>query len=172
LSVLSVTIQGVWRKKVVHTMTNRWLGSLKEGESKHNTAAALREGQNRHAVGPAAKLKTPINRTDKTDKTPINPPSKTSKTTDADQLGLVSTWSGEFGYVSLRDPNTGEWHDLQTGDAPGWTLWEARKRKELYKGGNRKAYRLTSSQMEEIWKAERSTIEEGIVEEYPVEEEA
>jgi hypothetical protein len=185
-----VTIQGVWWEKVVHTMTNRWLDSLKGEESKHNTAATLREGQNRHAVGPAAKLKTPLNRTDKTDKTslhflhtrqtppdktdktPINPPSKTRKTTDADQLGLVSTWSGEFGHVSLRDPITGEWHDLQTKDSPGWSLWEARKRKELYKSGNRKAYRLTSSQMEEIWEAERSTIiEEGIVEEYPVEAE-
>ena len=97
---------------------------------------------------------------------------KTRKTPDADQLGLVASWSGEFGYVSLHDPNTGEWHDLQTKDAPGWSPWEARKRKELYKGGNRKAYRLTSSQMGEIWEAERSTIEEGIVEEYPVEEEA
>jgi hypothetical protein len=103
--------------------------------------------------------------------TPINPPSKTSKTPDADQLGLVATWSGEFGHVSLRDPNTGEWHDLQTKDAPGWTLWEARKRKELYKSGNRKAYRLTSSEMREIWEAERPTAEVGIVEEYPVEEE-
>jgi hypothetical protein len=96
---------------------------------------------------------------------------KTSKTPDADQLGLVASWSGEFGYVSLHDPNTGEWHDFQTKDAPGWSLWEARKRKELYKGGNGKAYRLTSSQMGEIWEAERSTIEEGIVEEYPVEAE-
>jgi hypothetical protein len=153
-----------------------WLNSLKQGESKHNTAAALRESQNRRPTGPVAKHKTPTTRTDKTDKTsranlpaPINPPDKTDKTTQAAQLGLVAAWSGEFGYVSLHDPNTGEWHDLQTKDAPGWSLWEARKRKELYKGGNRKAHRLTSREMEEVWEAERPITEEGIVEEYPVE---
>jgi hypothetical protein len=71
----------------------------------------------------------------------------------------------------MHDPNTGEWHDVQTGDAPGWAKWEAGKRKELYRGGNRKAYRLTARQMEEIWKAEHPTTEVGIIEEYPVEEE-
>ena len=126
----------------------------------HNTAAALREGQNGHTVGPAAKPKMPINRTDKTD-----------KTSKADHLGLGAMWSGEFGYISLHDPTTGEWHDVQTKDAPGWAKWEASKRKELYRAGNRKAYRLTSREVGEVWEAERSTIEEGIVEEYPVEEE-
>jgi hypothetical protein len=141
-------------------MANKWLATLKEDVNKHNTAAALRESRNLHAVGPAAKPKTPI-----------NPPSKTSNTPKADQLGLVATWSGEFGYISLHDPTTGEWHDVQTKDAPGWAKWEASKRKELYRAGNRKAYRLTSREMGEVWEAERSAIEEEIVEEYPVEEE-
>lgn len=78
----------------------------------------------------------------------------------------------EFGYVSLHDSTSGEWHDVPTRDAPGWAKWEAGKRKELYKGGSRKAYRLTSREMGEIWKAERGPEEEkGIVEEHPVEEE-
>ncbi len=120
-------------------MANKWLAALKEEGNKHNTAAALRVRVTPHAVGPVAKPKTPI-----------NPPSKTSNTPKADQLGLVATWSGEFGYISMHDPNTGEWHDVQTGDAPGWAKWEASKRKELYRAGNRKAYRLTSREVGEV----------------------
>jgi hypothetical protein len=45
---------------------------------------------------------------------------------------------------------------------------EARRRKEQYRGGNRRAYRLTSSEMEELWRAE-SPVDEGIVEDYPLE---
>ena len=137
-------------------MPGEWLNSLKEEESKYNTAA-LREARNRRPIGPAAKHKTSKNH-----------PSKTSKTPKADQLGLVATWSGEFGYVSLHDPTTGEWHDLKTTDAPGWAVGEARRRKELYKGGNRRAYRLTAHDMEEAWKDDQVP-EEGIVEDYPVE---
>lgn len=50
-------------------------------------------------------------------------------------------------------------------------MWEARKRKELYRDGNRKAYRLTSREMEEVWEAEYVSEPEGIVEDHPVEEE-
>jgi hypothetical protein len=50
-------------------------------------------------------------------------------------------------------------------------LWEARKRKELYKDGNRKAYRLTSRDMEDIREAEFLSEPEGIVEDHPIEEE-
>jgi hypothetical protein len=156
-----------------------WLNSLKEEESKHNTAAALREGQYRHPSGPAEKPKTPINRPDKTDKTPceklptpINRPDKTDKIPEAAELGLVATWSAEFGYVSIHDPIEGVWWDAQVKDAPGWALSEARKRKELYRDGNRRAYRLTSREMGEIWEAERSDFEVGIVEDQPVEEES
>lgn len=161
-------------------MPGEWLNSLKEEESKYNTAA-LREARNRRPIGPAAKHKTLKNHPSKTSKTPSGDriegktlqtrqslPSKTSKTPKADQLGLVATWSGEFGYVSLHDPTTGEWHDLKTTDAPGWAVGEARRRKELYKGGNRRAYRLTAHDMEEAWKDDQVP-EEGIVEDYPVE---
>jgi len=160
-----------------------WLNSLKEEESKHNTAAALREARSRRPIGPAAKHKTPRNLPSKTSKTPSghriegknlqtreNPPSKTSETPKVGQLGLVATWSVEFGYISLHDPTTGEWHDLRTADAPGWAMGEARRRKELYKSGNRRAYRLTARDIEEIWEAEHAEPEEGIVEEHPVEE--
>lgn len=69
----------------------------------------------------------------------------------------------------MHDPATGEWHDLQTKDAPEWAVGEARRRKEQYRGGNRRAYRLTSSEMEELWRAE-SPVDEGIVEDHPLEE--
>jgi hypothetical protein len=125
-------------------VTSKWLDALQEEVSKHNTAAALRERHNRHLIRPVEILKTPI-----------NPPSKTSKTpSEAEQLGLVATWSVEFGYVGLHDPTTGEWHDVPTKEAPSWAMWEARKRKELYKDGNRKAYRLTSRDLEKLWAKE------------------
>ena len=69
----------------------------------------------------------------------------------------------------MHDPATGEWWDVQTKDAPSWALSEARKRKELYRDGNHRAYRLTSREMEEIWETERPP-EKGIVEEHPIEE--
>ena len=69
---------------------------------------------------------------------------KTDRTSEDDQLGLIATWSVEFGYVSLHDPTTGEWWDLRTTDAPGWAMGEARRRKELYKSGNQRDYRLTA----------------------------
>ena len=108
-------------------MPGKWLNSLKE-ESKHTTA--LREGQSRRPIGPSAERKTPKTRTDKTD-----------RTSEAARLGLIATWSAEFGYVSLHDPTTGEWHDLKTTVAPEWAVGEARQR----------------------------IPEEGIVEDYPLE---
>ncbi len=140
-------------------MPSKWLSALKEEESKHNTAAALRESQNSHRTRPHEKSKTPINATDKTDKTP-----------EADALGLAASWSGEFGFISIHDPTTGEWWDLHWKDAPEWSRWEAKKRKQLYKGGNRRAHRLTSREMARIWETENTPAEEdGIVEEHPVE---
>jgi hypothetical protein len=106
------------------------------------------------------KLETPESPTAKT--------AKTAKTPEADELGLVATWSVEFGYVSIHDPVEGVWWDLKTTDAPGWAVGEARRRKELYKSGNRRAYRLTAHDMEELWKNDQPA-EEGIVEDYPVE---
>ena len=166
-------------------MLGEWLNVLKQEENKHNTAAALREVQNRRAVRPAEKRKTRTEHPSKTSKTtaghqirseipetPITPPSKTSKTREAQRLGLVATWSHEFGFVSIHDPLTGEWHDLPVKDAPAWAISEAHKRKELYRDGNRKAYRLTACEMEEIWETEHLASEdEGIVEDHPLEEE-
>jgi hypothetical protein len=93
---------------------------------------------------------------------------KTDRTSEAARLGLIATWSAEFGYVSLHDPTTGEWHDLKTSVAPEWALGEARQRKELYKSGNRRAYRLSARDMEEVWKSDQPP-EEGIVEDYLLE---
>jgi hypothetical protein len=101
--------------------------------------------------------------------TPEPPAAKTAKTMEAERLGLIATWSNRFGYVSVHDPTTGEWHDLQTKDAPEWSVGEARRRKEQYRGGKCRAYRLTSSEMEGLWRAE-SSVDEGIVEAHPLEE--
>jgi hypothetical protein len=151
----------------------KWLNSLKEEESKHTTAG-LREGQSR-PIEPAAKRKTPKNFTDKTDRTHRkNLPTfktrtdKTDKTSEGARLGLVATWSAEFGYVSLHDPTTGEWHDLKMTVAPEWAVGEARQRKELYKSGNRRAYRLSAHDMEEVWKSDQP-LDDALLEDYPVE---
>jgi hypothetical protein len=87
-----------------------------------------------------------------------------------DRRGLIAKWAREFGYVSIRDPVSGEWVSVEFKSAPEWAKWEARKRKELYKGGNRAAYELTARQMEKIWEEEHPREEEGgIVEEHPIE---
>ena len=161
-------------------MAGRWLDTLKEEEIKHTTAA-LREGQSRRSIGPPAKPKAPICLPSKTSKTtngheaedknlqtPEKLTVKTSKTPEPAQLGLIAAWSAEFGYVSLHDPTTGEWHDLKTTLAPEWAVGEARQRKELYRSGNRRAYRLSARDMEEIWKSDQPP-EGGIVEDYPLE---
>ena len=154
-------------------MPGKWLNSLKEEESKNNTTAASREGQSRRPIGPAVKRKTPKPPTDKTDRTPRkNLPTlktrtdKTDKTSESAWLGLIATWSAEFGHVSLHDPTTGDWHDLKTTVAPEWAVGEARRRKELYKSGNLRAYRLSARDMEGVWKSHQPP-EEGIVEDYP-----
>jgi hypothetical protein len=166
-------------------VANKWLDTLKDEElSKHNTAAALRVRAKTGAVGPVKNLKTPECRTDKTDRitnrrkaagknpeTPKTSTDKTDKNIEAERLGLVATWSMVFGYVSIHDPTTGEWYDVPTKEAPDWAKREAFKRKELYKDGNRRAYRLTSHEMEEILEAERVPEPEGIIEEHPIEEE-
>ncbi len=143
----------------------------------------MRDGQNLLVIGPVEKPKTSVNPPRKTSNTPnkreaesesletsISTPSETSNTLETDELGLISAWSGEFGFISMHDPATGEWHDLHWKDAPEWARWEARKRKDLYKNGNRRAHRLTSREIGEIWASEnRSSDEEGILEEHPVE---
>ncbi len=79
----------------------------------------------------------------------------------AGERGLVAKWSPKaFGFTSIHDPTTGEWHDLRTKDAPAWAKGEAMKRKELYKGGNRRAYDLRASEMREIWELETAAEEE------------
>jgi hypothetical protein len=52
---------------------------------------------------------------------------------EAAALGLVACWSYEFGYVSIHDPTTGEWHDVAIEDAPAWAKNECFKRRELRK---------------------------------------
>jgi hypothetical protein len=97
-------------------------------------------------------------------------PATRKQRVQAARRGLVAKWSAEFGFISLHDPGSGAWHDVPTMEAPGWTKWEARKRKQLYRAGDRHAYELTRKHMEQIYRDERHK-DEGIVEEYPVEEE-
>ncbi len=73
----------------------------------------------------------------------------------ASDLGLIARWSRTFGYVSMHDPTTGEWHDLPTKEAPGWAKWEAHKRKELSKFGDTHRT-LTASEIEETWQKEQA----------------
>jgi hypothetical protein len=84
----------------------------------------------------------------------------------AARRGLVAKWSREFGYVSVHDPTTGEWHDIATAEAPAWAKGEAWTRKALWKAGNRRAYDLTAADMSKFWEDELPPVEEGIVEEH------
>jgi hypothetical protein len=160
-------------------VSNEWRerlnGLLEEENTLHNTAAALRERDSEFSGNvQTLTVKTAKTQTEGCEfsENPQNLAAKTAETpSEAERLGLVATWSTEFGYVSLHDPTSGEWHDLLTREASPWATWEARRRKELYGDGNRKAYRLTSREMAEIWKAERAPETEGIVEEHPLEEE-
>jgi hypothetical protein len=90
---------------------------------------------------------------------------------EAHRLGLVARWSRDFGFISIHDPTTGEWHDLKAEDAPGWAKREAHKRRELRRAGDPRAHDLTREDMEEIWETEHLGKEEGIIEDHPVEEE-
>lgn len=152
---------------------SKWLNALKEEEDIHNTAAALRVGTFEHDT-----LETPTSKNSKKESnivqlpTPKETPSKNSKMkAEAETLGLIAKWSRHFGFITLHDPTTGELHDLHTKDAPDWAKREAFKRKELWADGNKRAFTLTSREMEEIWEAERTPVPEGIIEDHPVEEE-
>jgi hypothetical protein len=86
----------------------------------------------------------------------------------ASELGLVAKWSRTFGYVSLHDPTSGEWHDVATEDAPPWARWEASKRKELWRSGDRRAYDLTASEMQGLWDRDHPPEPDFITEEHPL----
>jgi len=74
---------------------------------------------------------------------------------------LVARFSREeFGFISIHDPTTGEWHDIPTKGAPAWAKAEAFKRKDLYRSGERRL--LTQAELEEIW-AKGRIEDEGIV---------
>jgi hypothetical protein len=88
----------------------------------------------------------------------------------AAEVGLVAKWSKHFGYITIHDPTSGERHDLTRKDAPPWAKWEARRRKALWKAGDRRASDLTSAQMEKIWEAEYPPDPGLIVEEHPLPE--
>ena len=60
--------------------------------------------------------------------------------------------------MSIHDPTTGEWHDIPTKQAPKWAKNEAFKRSGLYKAGEKRF--LTQSELEEVWRTERSESEE------------
>jgi len=88
-----------------------------------------------------------------------------------DPRGLVAKFSREFGYVSIYDPGENVWHDVATKDGPAWAVSEARRRKDLWKAGNRRAYELSAREMERLWQAGQSPAsDEGIVEDHPIEE--
>jgi len=79
----------------------------------------------------------------------------------ASALGLVARFCWEeFGYISIHDPTTGEWHDVSTEQAPKWAKDEAFKRRDLYKAGEKRF--LTQGELEEVWRKERGEEEKGI----------
>jgi len=167
-------------------MSDKWRARLTEvleaDGAIYNTYGSLHACERVNEIGAEEKPKTPENRTAKNAKNIDRGPktfeqAKTrvaknaENTTEASQRGLVATWAATFGFVSIHDPTTGEWHDVQTKQAPNWALAEASTRKTLYKSGNRKAYSLDARQIGEIWEREHLPPEQGIVEEYGIEAE-
>ena len=159
------------------------LRALKKLETQEApTTKTIETGKTIHKTSSSAyeetkNLKTPKRQATKTTETrpvksrrPKDTARKTTKTPKTDELGLIASWSHEFGYVSLHDPVSGVWHDLAVKDAPGWAPWESRKRQELYRAGDYRAYRLSARQMEEIWEAEHPPDMDLIEEEHPIEE--
>jgi hypothetical protein len=179
LAVLAVHLRAFLEKFGGSQVNDRWRARfnelLEEENTLHNTTTTLRarvDEFSRNAENSTVKTAKTQNEGQDFSDDRQNVAVKTAKTpSEAEHLGLIAMWSVEFGYVSLHDPTTGEWHDVRTKEAPSWALWEARKRKELYKDGNRKAYRLTSRDMEDIREAEFLSEPEGIVEDHPIEEE-
>ena len=48
------------------------------------------------------------------------------KLEDADRLGLMIRFAREPGYLSVHDPTTGDWHELQASSCPSWMLEDAK----------------------------------------------
>jgi hypothetical protein len=122
-----------------------WLELLEKAEKKrgtHNTPPSSRDTPQKAGGGHAAKTEKRSNELAE------------RGAERASKLGLIARWSYEFGYVSLHDPTSGEWHDLPTKDAPAWAKREDFKRKELSKhhGIHRT---LTASEMEKVWEEEQ-----------------
>lgn len=45
---------------------------------------------------------------------------------DADRCGLVIKWSREHGYIALREPDSGEWHEVKGSECPEWVIEAAK----------------------------------------------
>lgn len=109
MAVLAARFIGAWPKNRRRAVAGNWLGALKEEENKQNIVAALHVRGEPRAVGPDEKPKMPEDLAAKTAKTTIRPKTEdensetpinpAAKTTEAEQLGLIVTWSAEFGYV-------------------------------------------------------------------------
>lgn len=75
---------------------------------------------------------------------------------EAERLGLVARFSPEFGFISIHDPTTGEWHDVTMKDAPQWAKSEASRRKRLRKAGDYQLY--TARELAELWAEDRTEV--------------
>jgi predicted metal-dependent hydrolase len=53
---------------------------------------------------------------------------------EADRRGLVIKWSREPGYISLHDPTTGEWHEVQQSECSPSVVESARARRRRRRG--------------------------------------
>src|ERR671916_3188802 len=48
------------------------------------------------------------------------------KVEEAESRGLLIRFSREPGYLSVHDPTTGDWHELQASSCPPWMLEDAK----------------------------------------------
>jgi hypothetical protein len=101
--------------------------------------------------------------------TPESPAAKTAKTTGAECLGPHRDLASPVWVRLDAGPDDRRVARSPDEECTRVGRGEAVRRKEQYRGGNRRAYRLTSSEMEEVWRAE-FPVGEGIVEDHPLEE--
>src|SRR5215217_7669901 len=131
---------------IIHTTNNDLRNLRARGEGAVNGPVLSEKAPN---LGPPKTPKTLRDHISDARRARLAAPKNPKTLSEASERGLVAVWAATFGYVAIHDPLAGEWHDVQTKEAPGWALREASTRKTLYRGGDRRAYSYNAREMGE-----------------------
>jgi hypothetical protein len=53
----------------------------------------------------------------------------------AERRGLVIKWAKEPGWIAMRDPSTGDWHEVLASECPQWILKAAKAERQGKRSG-------------------------------------